>query len=87
MVIGKRLHLPTLDLPTLSVWISPSVQMSKTLPIMPTQQFANLDGFRGLTGFARPDLRTKFKSIYGYGARRTSKLRLLTEDIAEVLHG
>jgi len=61
---GKDVTLPTLDLPDF-IGTSFTTGPDGKLYQLPDQQFANLYWFR-YDWFQRPDLKAKFKEIYGY---------------------
>ncbi|RNF48710.1 carbohydrate ABC transporter substrate-binding protein [Marinomonas hwangdonensis] len=61
---GMEYTLPTLDLADF-IGLDFTTGPDGKLYQLPTQQFANLYWFRA-DWFARPDLKEKFKSIYGY---------------------
>lgn len=61
---GKDFTLPTLDLPDF-IGTDFTTAPDGKLYQLPDQQFANLYWFRA-DWFARPDLRKKFKELYGY---------------------
>lgn len=86
---GARYTLPTLDLDDF-IGLSFTTGPDGTLYQLPDQQFANLYWFRA-DWFARPDLKKRFKEIYGYelGVPRNWSAyediaEFFTEDVKEI---